>query len=51
MNKINDNWKKRIYQEEYNKKNKQMIDGAGEPIVESDIMYQDDLVCILILIC
>jgi len=24
-----------------------MIDGSGEPIVESDIMYQDDLVCIL----
>jgi len=24
-----------------------MICGAGEPIVESDIMYQDDLVCIL----
>jgi len=24
-----------------------MIGGAGEPIIESDIMYQDDLVCIL----
>lgn len=44
--------KKRISQEEYNKKNKtrknkKMIGGAGEPIEESDIMYQDDLVCIL----
>jgi len=39
-------------QEEYNKKNKtrknkKMIGGAGEPIKESDIMYKDDLVCIL----
>jgi hypothetical protein len=44
--------KKRISQEEYNKKNKtrkniKMIGGAGEPIEESDILYQDDLVCIL----
>ena len=49
--------KKRISQEEYNKKNKtqkvkkmknkKMIRGAGEPIEERDIMYQDDLVCIL----
>jgi hypothetical protein len=44
--------KKRISQEEYNKKNKtrkniKMIGGAGEPIEESDILYQNDLVCIL----
>ena len=44
--------KKRISQEEYNKKNKtrknkKMIGGAGEPIEQSDIIYQDDLVCIL----
>lgn len=47
--------KKRISQEEYNKKNKtkkkrknkKKIGGAGEPIEKSDIMYQDDLVCIL----
>lgn len=44
--------KKRISQKEYNKKNKtrknkKMIGGTGEPIEESDIMYQDDLVCIL----
>jgi hypothetical protein len=44
--------KKRISQEEYNKKNKtrknkNMIGGAGEPIEQSDIMYQDDLVRIL----
>lgn len=41
--------KKRISQEEYNKKikNKKMIGGEGEPIEQSDIMYQDDLVCIL----
>ena len=44
--------KKRISQKEYNKKNKtrknkKMIGGAGEPIEQSDIMYQDDLVCIL----
>ena len=44
--------KKRISQEEYIKKNKtrknkKMIGGAGEPIEQSDIMYQDDLVCIL----
>ena len=44
--------KKRISQEEYNKKNKtrknkKMIGGAGEPIEEDDIMYKDDLVCIL----
>jgi len=60
--------KKRISQEEYNKKiktrknkkiktrknkkiktrkNKKMIGGAGEPIEESDIMYKDDLVCVL----
>ena len=44
--------KKRISQEEYNKKNKtrknkKMIGGAGEPIEQSDIMYQDELVCIL----
>ena len=37
--------KKRISQEEYNKKNKtrknkKMIGGAGEPIKESDIMYK-----------
>lgn len=44
--------KKRISQKEYNKQNKtrkykKIIGGAGEPIEESDIMYQDDLVCIL----
>ena len=44
--------KKRISQEEYNKKNKtrknkKMIGGAGYPIEENDIMYKDDLVCIL----
>jgi hypothetical protein len=44
--------KKRISQKEYNKKNKtrknkKMIGGSGEPIENSDIMYQDDLVCIL----
>lgn len=47
--------KKRISQEEYNKKNKtkktrknkKMIGGAGKPIEKSDIMYHDDLVCIL----
>ena len=44
--------KKRISREEFNKKNKtrknkKMIGGAGEPIEQSDIMYQDDLVCIL----
>lgn len=49
--------KKRISQEEFKKKNKtqkvkkmknkKMIRGAGEPIEERDIMYQDDLVCIL----
>src|SRR6056300_761293 len=47
--------KKRISKEEYNKKNKtkktrknkKMIGGAGEPIEQSDIMYQDELVCIL----
>ena len=44
--------KKRISQEEYNKKNKtrknkKMIGGVGELIEESDIMHQDDLVCIL----
>lgn len=44
--------KTRISQEEYNKKNKtrinkKMIGGAGEPIEQSDIMYQDNLVCIL----
>ena len=44
--------KKRISQEEYNKKNKtrknkKMIGGEGKPIEQSDIMYQDDLVCIL----
>lgn len=44
--------KKRISQEEYNKKNKtrknkKIIGGAGEPIEPHDIMYQDDLVCIL----
>lgn len=46
--------KKRISQEEYKKnktkktrKNKKMIGGAGEPIELSDIMYLDDLVCIL----
>ena len=41
--------KKRISQDEYNKKrkNKKMTGGAGEPIEEDDIMYQDDLVCIL----
>ena len=42
--------KKRISQEEYNKKNKtrknkKMI--GGVPIEQSDIMYEDDLVCIL----
>lgn len=44
---INDNWKKRVSQEEYNKINKQMIGEEGEPIEKCDIMYQDDLVCIL----
>jgi hypothetical protein len=46
--------KTRISQEEYNKKfktrkYKKMVGGEGEggPIEESDIMYQDDLVCIL----
>ena len=44
--------KKRISREEFNKKNKtrknkKMIGGAGEPIEQSDIMYKDDLVCIL----
>lgn len=44
--------KKRISQEEYKKKNKtrknkKMIGGMGEPIFQSDIMYQDNLVCIL----
>jgi hypothetical protein len=41
--------KKRISQEEYNKKrkNKKMTGGSGEPIEEGDIMYKDDLVCIL----
>jgi hypothetical protein len=39
--------KKRISQEEYNKKNKKKVGGDGEPIDESDIMYKDDLVCIL----
>ena len=39
--------KKRISQDEYYKKNKKMSGGAGEPIEQNDIMYQDDLVCIL----
>ena len=39
--------KKRISQDEYNKKRKKMTGGAGEPIEQDDIMYQDDLVCIL----
>jgi len=43
--------KKRISQREYRKKktrkNIKMIGGEGGPIEESDIMYQDDLVCIL----
>ena len=44
--------KKRISREEFNKKNKtrknkKMIGGAGEPIYQGDIMYQDELVCIL----
>lgn len=44
--------KKRISQEEYIKKNKtrknkKMIGGAVELIEQSDIIYQDDLVCIL----
>lgn len=44
--------KKRISQEEYNKKNKtkknkKMIGGVGEPIEQSDIMYEDELVRIL----
>lgn len=39
--------KKRISQEEYNKKNKRIIGGAGEPILPEDVLYQDDLVCIL----
>jgi len=42
--KLQKNGKRRISQEEYNKK--KMI-GGEEPIKESDIMYQDDLVCIL----
>jgi hypothetical protein len=29
------------------RKNKKMIGGEGEPIEQSDIMYKDDLVCIL----
>ena len=29
------------------RKNKKMIGGAGEPTEQSDIMYEDDLVCIL----
>ena len=46
--------KKRISQEEFSKKqkktikNKNMIGGYGGPPIEpSDILYQDDLVCIL----
>ena len=43
--------KKRISQKEYRKKktrkNIKMMGGEGGPIEESDIMYQDDLVCIL----
>jgi hypothetical protein len=43
--------KKRISQREYKKKktrkNIKMIGGEGGQIEESDIMYQDDLVCIL----
>ena len=39
--------KKRISQDEYNKKNKKMSGGAGEPIEQGDIMYEDDLVFIL----
>jgi hypothetical protein len=47
----NNGEKQRISQEEYKKnktrKHKKMIGGAGEPIEQSDIMYQDDKVCIL----
>jgi hypothetical protein len=41
--------KKRISQDEYNKKikSKKMTGGAGEPIEEDDIIYKDDLVYIL----
>lgn len=50
--KIKNGTKKRISQEEYIKKNKtrknkKMIGGAGEPILQDDIIYQDELVCIL----
>ena len=39
--------KKNIIKKNKTRKNKKMIGGAGEPIEESDIMYKDDLVCIL----
>ena len=45
--------KKRISQEEYNKKNNKMIGGyylfkkPNRQIKDGDIMYKDDLVCIL----
>lgn len=38
--------KKRVSQEEYNKKNKK-VGGDGEPIDKSDILYKDEFVCIL----
>ena len=31
----------------YKIKNKKMVGGTGEPIKQSDIIYQDELVCIL----
>ena len=41
--------KKMVKKKRINKtrKNKKMIGGAGEPIKQSDIMYKDNLVCIL----
>ena len=50
--KIKNGKKKRISRKKFSEKNKtrkikKMIGGAGEPIEQSDIMYEDDLVCIL----
>jgi hypothetical protein len=39
--------KKNITKKNKTRKNKKIIGGDGEPIEEGDIMYQDDLVCIL----
>ncbi len=38
---------KKKWQKHKTKRNQKRIGGAGEPIERSDIMYQDDLVCIL----